>query len=171
MYFYLNWYNVIYCYWNNVFGSSLNDFSIFIYRFVCFLTLLFLSKQIVLSQYWASIIPTISSILVAGRLPICCINIILLLGVDVKPMSQVPMASQYRPNISRQDIANANIANGNPILSQFGLTRERRRQWETSVGPIYIYVVWDRQTSIIFEMMNDRDPFNSELSIILLFHL
>ena len=50
------------------------------------------------------------------------------------------MASQYRPNISQQDIANANIANGNPILSQCGLIRERQRQYrqqETNVGPIW----------------------------------
>ena len=57
-----------------------------------------------------------------------------------KSISQVPMASQYWPNISWQDIANANIANGNLILSQCGLTRERQcqyRQWKTNVGPIY----------------------------------
>ena len=64
----------------------------------------------------------IDSILVAGRLLICCTNIIglLLLGADE---------------------ANANIANGNPILNKCGLTRERQRQyhpWETNVGPIFM---------------------------------
>ena len=58
-------------------------------------------------------------------------QIIPLLGGD---MSQLPMGSQYWPNISRQDIANANITNENPILSQCDLTRELQRQyrqWET----------------------------------------
>ena len=50
------------------------------------------------------------------------------------------MASQYWPNFSRQDIASVNIANGKPLLSQCGLTRERQRkyrQWETNFGLIY----------------------------------
>ena len=63
-----------------------------------------------------------------------------IIGCRYEVNVKVPMASQYRPNISRQDIDNANIANGNPILSQCGLTRERQhqyRQWETNVGPTY----------------------------------
>ena len=39
-------------------------------------------------------------------------------------MPQVPTASQYRPNISRQDIANANIDNENPMLTQCGLNAD-----------------------------------------------
>ena len=57
----------------------------------------------------------------------------------MKPMSQVPMTTQFWPNSSRQDFANANIADGNPIFSQCGLTRERQhqyRQWETNIRPI-----------------------------------
>ena len=52
----------------------------------------------------------------------------------------VNMLHQYYTIIGCRYEANANIANGNPILSQCGLTRERQRQyrqWETSVGPIY----------------------------------
>ena len=55
------------------------------------------------------------------------------------------MASQYWPNISRQDIANANFGNGNPILSQCGLTREHQRQYRANGKPTlgqYIHVVW-----------------------------
>ena len=52
------------------------------------------------------------------------------------------MLHQYYTIIGCQYEANANIANGNPILSQCGLTREHQcqhqyRQWETNVGPIY----------------------------------
>ena len=134
-FFYWNWYNMVYYYWNNVVGSkqsSLSDFSVFVHHF--FLTLLFLSTQLAWSQYWAIMIPIIGSVLVAGRLPICCTKMI------PYGCRYEAMASQYWPNISRQDIANANIASGNPVLSQCGLTRERQRQflwWETNFGPTY----------------------------------
>ena len=71
----------------------------------------------------------------------------------MKPMSQVLMASQYRPNISLQDIANTNIADGKSLLSQCGLTRERQRQylqWDSHLNHLngkpmlgqYIHIVW-----------------------------
>ena len=50
------------------------------------------------------------------------------------------MLQQYYTIIGCRYEANANIASGNPILNQCGLTRERQRQyrrWETNVGPIY----------------------------------
>ena len=94
----------------------MRDLRVFVYRVVVFLTLLFLSKQLVLSQKWNNITPITGSVLIAGRLPICCNNIIPLLGADKKPMSQVPIANDYWPNISRQDIANVNNANENPTL-------------------------------------------------------
>ena len=56
----------------------------------------------------------IGIILVAGRLSICC----QLLGTDMKPMLQVPMASQYWSNISQQS-----IANGNPIIEPMWLNK------------------------------------------------
>ena len=48
------------------------------------------------------------------------------------------MLHQYYTIIGCQYEAIANIANGNPILSQCGLTRERQRQWETNAGPKYL---------------------------------
>ena len=50
------------------------------------------------------------------------------------------MLHKYYTIIGCRYEANSNIANGNPILSSCGLTRERQRQyrqWETNVGPIY----------------------------------
>ena len=92
------------------------------YIICCFLTLLFLSKQLVLSQYWANIIPIIDSILYIGL------------------WSIANMLHQYYTIIGCRYEANANVVNGNPILSHCGLTRERQhqyRQWETNVGPIF----------------------------------
>ena len=56
-------------------------------------------------------------------------------------MSQVPMASQYWNNIFQQDIANANIANGNPILSKYGMTENANANGKPTLGQ-YIHVVW-----------------------------
>ena len=76
------------------------------------------------------------------------------------------MASQYRPNISRQDIDNANIANGNLILSQCDLTRERQRQyrkWEFNVGLIFSYCLGNaRHTSLYNQRLHSCNVYISE---------
>ena len=62
----------------------------------------------------------------------------------MKPMSQVPMASQYIPNISRQDIANANIAYGQPNIEQMWLDKRTPTpivNGKPTLGK-YIDVVW-----------------------------
>ena len=89
----------------NVSGSkqySLRDSGVLVgpISFCCFLTLLSLSKQLVLSQYWANIIPIIGSILVTGRLPICCTNI----GYTIIGCRYIGLWSQcqyckWKPNI------------------------------------------------------------------------
>ena len=80
-------------------------------------------------------------ILVACRLPICCTNLLYHYWVAIwGQCHKCQWQANVGPYISQQDIANANIANGNPKLIQCGLTRERQRQyrqWETNVGPIY----------------------------------
>ena len=55
------------------------------------------------------------------------------------------MLRQYYTIIRCRYEANANVANGNLILSQCGLTRECQcqfRQWETNVGLIYSCCLW-----------------------------
>ena len=85
----------------------------------CFLTLLFLSKQLVLRPMLSQ--HNNNNWLYIGHWWIA------------------NMLHQYYNIIGCRYEANANIANGNPMLSQCGLTSEHKlqyRQWETNIGPI-----------------------------------
>ena len=67
------------------------------------------------------------------------------------------MLRQYCTIIGCRYEANANVANGNPILSQCGLTRECQRQfrqWETNVGLIYSCCLWSLKKLLKSHFLN-----------------
>ena len=80
-------------------------------------------------------------------------------------MSQVPVASQLKSNISQQDIANANIANQNPIWAN--VAWQENPQQYANVGPIHsccqgktsfkvlqTYLTWRNQVSLALQGWN-----------------
>ena len=99
--------------------SSLNDFSVLVYHFVVFLPCYFEANN----QFK----PTLNQHNPNN-------------GLFIGHWSIANILHQYYTIIGCRYEANTNIANGNPILSQCGLTRKRQRQYrqrETNFGPIY----------------------------------
>ena len=115
---------MVYYYWHDRFGSkqsSLSNFSVLVYHSVVFSPCYFkqtINLKPILNQHDPNNWLYISRWLI------------------------VNMLRQYYTIIRCRYEANANIVNGNPILSQYGLTRERQRQfcqWENlHVGLIYL---------------------------------